>query len=67
MSISPKFYEELLYLQIPKDTDNLTVFFALLGSSHVKALSKHVDEIDPSNFCTITLTLIFLAHGIESI
>jgi len=26
--------------------DSLTVFFALLGSALVKALSKHVDEID---------------------
>ena len=26
---------------------NLTVFFALLGSAHVKAAHKHVDEIDP--------------------
>jgi len=29
-----------------KKTDNLTVFFALFGSACVKALCKHVDEID---------------------
>ena len=27
---------------------DLTVFFALLGSAHIKAERKHVDEIDPS-------------------
>ena len=26
---------------------NLTVFFALLGSAHIKAAHKHVGEIDP--------------------
>ncbi len=30
-----------------KDTDDLTVFFALLGSAHIKSVSKHVGEIDP--------------------
>jgi len=30
-----------------KDTDDLTVFFTLWGSAHIKALSKHVGEIDP--------------------
>jgi len=29
-----------------KKTDNLTVFFAHLGSVHVKAARKNVDEID---------------------
>ncbi len=31
----------------PQKTDSLTVFFALLGSAHVKAWHKHVGEIDP--------------------
>jgi len=37
-------------VQIPKaqkDTDELTFFFALLGSAPVKAACKHVGEIDP--------------------
>jgi len=49
-SISPIFYTKLFCRQIPKaqkDTDDLTVFFALLGSGHVKAAGKHDDEIDP--------------------
>jgi len=49
-SISPTFYEQLLHAQIPKaqkDTDDLTVFFALLGSAGVKTSCKHVGEIDP--------------------
>jgi len=44
------FYEQDLCMQIPKaqkDTDNLTVFFVLLGSAHVKAARKHVGEINP--------------------
>jgi len=32
--------------KIPKKTDSLTVFFALLGSLQVKAAHKHVGEID---------------------
>jgi hypothetical protein len=42
-SISPTFYELLLRAQLPKaqkDTDDLTVFFALLGSVHKKAAHK---------------------------
>jgi len=49
-STSQTIYKQLLLVQIPKaqkDTDELTVFFALLGSVHLKALSKHVVEIDP--------------------
>jgi len=30
-----------------KKTDDLTVFFALLGSAHPKAAGKHVGEINP--------------------
>ncbi len=37
--------------KIPKSqkdtTDDLTVFFALLGSALIKAAQKHVGEIDP--------------------
>jgi hypothetical protein len=42
------FYEQLLWAQIPKaqnNTDDLTVFFAQLGSVRIKALSKHVGKI----------------------
>ena len=44
--------------------------FALLGSAHVKAVHKLVDEIDPkshfmSSFCADRVTLILLADGIE--
>ena len=48
-SISPTFYEQLLHLQIPKvQKDNqLKQLFALSGSACVKAVHKHVDEIDP--------------------
>jgi len=35
-----------------KDTDDVTVFFALLGSLHVKALSKHFGEMNPCFFKT---------------
>jgi len=30
-----------------QDTDDLTGFFVLLGSSHVKATRKHVGEMNP--------------------
>jgi len=46
-SISPTFSEQLLRVKIPfaqKDIDSL---FALLGSSRVKALCKHVGKINP--------------------
>jgi len=43
-SISPTFYELLLrapqFPKAQKDTDDLTVFFALLGSVHKKAAHK---------------------------
>jgi len=48
VSISPTVYEQLLHPQIPKaqkDTNDLTIFFALLGSSLIKAACKRVDEI----------------------
>jgi hypothetical protein len=40
---SPTFYDQLLCAQIPKaqiDTEDLTVSFTLLGSTHVKADCK---------------------------
>jgi len=52
VSISTTFFEQLLHVQIPKaqkDTDDLTVLFALLESLFVKAAHKHVVEIDPSS------------------
>ena len=51
-SISPMFYMQLLCTQISKaqrNTANLTVFFALLGSVRVQNSHKHVDEIDPGS------------------
>ncbi len=50
-SISSTFYEQLLILQIQKaqkDTDDVTVFFALLGSEHVKALLETLVKSTPS-------------------
>jgi len=37
-----------------KNTVKLSVFFALLGSPHIKASSKHVDEIE---------TMLLLIHS----
>jgi hypothetical protein len=34
-----------------RDTYDLTVFFAHLGSGNIKAASKHVGEIYPSGLC----------------
>jgi hypothetical protein len=48
-SISSIFFKQLLHAQIQKvqkDTDNLTVFLHLWGSSEVKAARKLVGEID---------------------
>ena len=47
--ISPTFYKQLLCMQIPKaQKDNqLKQLFALSGSAGIKALHKHIDEIDP--------------------
>ncbi len=48
-SISPTLYEQLLHEKIPKvqkRPDDLTVFFVLLGSAHIKAAHKDVGEID---------------------
>ncbi len=48
-SISPTFYEQLLGKQIPKSAIRywwLDCLFALLGSVCIKAVSKHVGEID---------------------
>jgi len=50
MSISPTFYKQLLRVKIPKvqkDANDLTGFFALLGSALVKGVCKCVGEIDP--------------------
>jgi len=50
MSISSAFHVQLLPAQIPKaqkDTDNLTEFSRFLGSALIKAVHKHVGEIDP--------------------
>jgi len=47
---------QLLCAKIPKaqkKTDSLTVFFALLGSGCVKAVSEHVGEIDPDRFLVL--------------
>ncbi len=49
-SISPTVYEGLYTNRSQKnqrETDDLTAFFALLGSVRVKARHKHVGEIDP--------------------
>jgi len=51
------FYKKLLCKKIPKaqkGTDVLTCLCALLGSSHVKALSKHVDEINHPSSSTMS-------------
>ncbi len=43
LGVSPTFYSKHLPMQIPKalkTLDGLTVFFALLGSVHVKAAHK---------------------------
>jgi len=49
-SISPTFYANLLNAKVPKaqkDTDDLTVIFALLGSARVKALHKMLVKLTP--------------------
>jgi hypothetical protein len=49
--ISPTFYSELLCGQIPKvqkETDDLTVIFALLGFECVKASSKLLVKLTPA-------------------
>jgi len=48
-SISPTFYKLLLYEKIPKNAKSQSnhQFFALLGSKHIKASRKNVDEINP--------------------
>ncbi len=48
--IYPTFYDQFLCVQNPKaqkDTDDFTVFFVLLESARVKAVYKHVGEINP--------------------
>jgi len=49
-SILPTFYSKLLRKQIPKaqkNTDNLTVFFVLLGYSFIKAERKTLMKLTP--------------------
>jgi len=49
-SISPTFYSKLLLAHIPKAqkrTDSLTVFFALLGSSYIKAARRTLMKLAP--------------------
>jgi len=51
LSISSMFYEQLLHAQImqgQKKTDNLTVFFMLLGSARIKAASRTLIKLTPS-------------------
>jgi hypothetical protein len=49
-SISPMFYEQLLWVQIPKAQKLCQVIslFVLLGSAHVKATSKMLMKLTPS-------------------
>ena len=49
LQFAPTFYEQLLCMQIPKVQRDRQVkqLFALSGSAHVKAVRKHIDEIDP--------------------
>ena len=48
-AISTTFYEQLLHTQIPiaQKRQSSQAAFALLGSEHVKATGKHVDEVYP--------------------
>jgi len=49
-SISPTFYAQLLRSQIPKalkDTYDLTIFFALLGSTSIKVVRKMLMNLSP--------------------
>ena len=51
VSISPTFYQQLLRVQIPKaqkKTVKLSSFFALLGSSRVKAACRTLVKLTPS-------------------
>jgi len=56
-SISPTFYKQL-YCQMRKRHWWLDCLFALLGSAHVKALHKHVGEIDPRSKLTRLMSLV---------
>jgi len=50
VSISSTFDEQFLLVQIPKaqkKTDNLTVFFALLGFACTKAAHRMLMKLDP--------------------
>ena len=44
-------YAQLLHVQIPKvqKDSKLKQLFVLLGSTHVKAARKHIDEIDSTS------------------
>jgi len=50
VSISPRFYEQLLHMQIPKAQKRLTTwlnFFVLLWSTHTKAAHKMLGKSTP--------------------
>jgi len=51
--ISPTFYVKLLHAEIPKvqNYSQTISLFALFESGRVKALRKHVDEIDTRSLC----------------
>jgi len=54
------FYNQLLHTQIPK-AYHLAVFFALLGSAHVKAACKMLIKLTPGlNFINVLLTAFTL-------
>ncbi len=56
-------YKQLLRVKIPKvqkDTNDLTGFFALLGSALVKGVCKRVGEIDPKK--GVGVFLLFFKH-----
>jgi hypothetical protein len=57
VSVSSTFYKQLLCVQIPKaqkDTDDLIVFFALLGSVRVKAAHKLLVKLTMPHFFTLS-------------
>jgi len=65
-SISSTFYAKLLCTQIPKvqkKTNGLTVFFALLGSGHVKAACKMLVKSTPGEMIsTFFITFPTIIH-----
>jgi len=62
VSISSTFYEQLLRSQIPtsvKNTDDLTVFFTLLGSTSVKAVLRMLVKSTPDRMLRVILLSLF--------